>query len=259
LSALTDGAMSKSLLCLGWLLLLLHQNSGFSRAGSGWRHAASRLSSLVEDVSPAQTFLVPIINRGRLEISVDSPYGDVVKSRTAAKAELLDIVSAEIGSLDAHYRLEYLVKVLAKAHTPVQTIPFLNMVLEGRWAKKYSNTHTPRAVQELNYEIHQTVTVGEEILKGVVKEEIDWSYEEGGQGAEGKVLSDGVLEVLSHYSINSKGHLTLELQEHVLRAKNLPVDVEEFLNSLQKTVPFESFDPNMTAQENMVSCSTLLH
>eukprot|EP00600_Ochromonadales_sp_CCMP1393_P013590 CAMPEP_0174998482 /NCGR_PEP_ID=MMETSP0005-20121125/1531_1 /TAXON_ID=420556 /ORGANISM="Ochromonas sp., Strain CCMP1393" /LENGTH=384 /DNA_ID=CAMNT_0016253119 /DNA_START=110 /DNA_END=1264 /DNA_ORIENTATION=+ len=240
-------------------------------------HSVARRNSLTSttaiglvatDTVEEKTFLVPIVNRGRMDISVESPYGDLLKSTKAAKSELLSLIQQDVDSLDVHFRLEYIIKFLEYAYTPIQTIPFLNMAISGRWKKLYSNVYTPRAVPELQFEIYQTINCGEgaDQPKGKISEEIVWKYSEEREspmagesplGFSDRALSerptitthsDGVMEVLSNYEINSKGHLLVALDEHVLRANSMPNNVEEFLANLQRTIPFESFDPNLTSQ-----------
>lgn len=103
---------------------------------------------------------LPIFNRNRLVISLNNPFGTKLTSKQDAIDELLSICN-EMNKfeilLDKQYRLEYIVMYLESNYIPIQTIPFLNMAIDGKWLKLYSNLLTPRACVDLDCKIYQTI------------------------------------------------------------------------------------------------------
>ena len=56
-----------------------------------------------------------------------------------------------------------------------------------------------------------------------------------------------------NYELNSKGSFEVKDLDHALFPDILPVDVELLINSLQRSIPFELFDPSGTTISHMVS------
>ena len=82
---------------------------------------------------------------------------------------------------------------------------------------------------------------------GEINNKICWEFNEAN-----KVIS-GDLVVKSTYEVTSKGELSVSLQEHLLLPHDdPPTDVEEFIMSTQRTIPFESFDPDETVVKTTV-------
>lgn len=52
----------------------------------------------------------------------------------------------------------------------------------------------------------------------------------------------------------SPDELTLSIEQHLLNADSLPVTIEaeELVSSIQKSVPFENFDPNEVVMKTTV-------
>ena len=65
-------------------------------------------------------------------------------------------------------------------------------------------------------------------------------------GSSDDMLSSGELLVRSRYTITTKGQLSISLDEHVLMplGDKLPEDPQELVMSMQRTVPFDFFDPD---------------
>jgi len=241
-------------------------------------------------VAPPSAHILPVFNRNKVQVSVDNPYGERSSSKTAAVDELLGhltrgttgSIAAAIqnssihqihghGSLDMHQqlRVEYLIKYLESVFVPIQTVPFLNLAMEGHWRKVYSNLITPHASASMQCELYQTIQCKNNEYTcehGVVIDKVAWWYDEYiysdrrtvvdsfPTGANvSRVESHGTLSVYSNYSINSKGELDLTLSEHVLHADALPRDLDRFFLDLQRSVPFDSFDPNATCHKTIVS------
>ena len=206
--------------------------------------------------SKSSSYVAPIVNKARSDISVENPYGDVITSKAAARKEILEILRTKVDSLDIHFRLEYLVKVLERTHTPIQTIPFLNHAIAGKWNKVYTNVISPRAVSSLKCDVQQIVQYNSSKLdEGWLTEQLSWCLvpTDNGKGSPGGSSSqcdtaiEGLFEVRCSYSVNSRGQLSVCVEEHCLRPNGrLPDNVEAFVLDLQRTVPFESFDPDGT-------------
>ena len=59
--------------------------------------------------------------------------------------------------------------------------------------------------------------------------------------------------VKCEYLFNTKGDLDVTLVEHVLIPKNeSPKDIEDLIMSIQRSIPFESFDPDNIRMQNTV-------
>lgn len=244
-------------------------------------------------VAPSSAHILPVFNRNKVQVSADHPYGERSSSKAAAVDELLgylrdttDSIAVAIqnssihqihghGSLDMHQqlRVEYLIKYLESVFVPIQTVPFLNLAMEGHWRKVYSNLATPHASASMQCELYQTIQCKDNEYTcehGVVIDKVAWRYDEymntdrltvtdsfptGANGS--RVESHGTLSVYSNYSINSKGELDLTLNEHVLHAEVLPRDLDRFFLDLQRSIPFDSFDPNATCHKTIVSVDHL--
>jgi hypothetical protein len=109
---------------------------------------------------------------------------------------------------------------------------------------------TPRADKTLTYEISQEIisTEAEGSTTGILNNIINWSLNRTDD------QSSGDLVVNCGYVFNTKGDLDVTLIEHLLMPKGeSPKDVEDLIMSVQRSVPFESFDPNETLVHNTVS------
>ena len=62
----------------------------------------------------------------------------------------------------------------------------------------------------------------------------------------------GDMIVNSTYTITPKGGLLLDLKEHILLPTVVPLDVEGLIMSIQKSVPFDFFDPSETTLQTTV-------
>jgi len=238
--------------------------------------------------SSPSAHILPIVSRNKVQVSADHPFGERSSSKTAAVGELLDLLTGgnhnssihqmhDYGSLEVHQqlRVEYLIKYLESVFVPIQTIPFLNLAMVGQWRKVYSNLATPYASTSMQCELYQTIQCKDNEYAcehGVVIDKVAWRYDEymydptsdersvaftflhkGRNTSSNIVKSHGTLSVHSNYSINSKGELDLTLREHVLHAEVLPRDLDQFFVDLQRSIPFDSFDPNATCHRTIVS------
>lgn len=192
------------------------------------------------------------LSRFGANISLDNPFGEMVTSKELAKEQLMSLLSAAKNdqSFDVHLRLEYLSQVLQQYHIPIQTIPFLDLVNRGTWLKAYSSVLRVRESPNIKYNITQIIA-GETPGMGTIMENVQWIY-----SLPGDVRHMGCLQVRSEYNYTSRGHTLHHLQEHLLLPETMPEDVETFLAELQRSIPFETFDPNGIVAEILVrECS----
>jgi hypothetical protein len=75
----------------------------------------------------------------------------------------------------------------------------------------------------------------------------DWEWNESLN------LADGDLNVNCRYEMNSHGAMLIELAEHILVPRTQPSNYEELLLSIQRSVPFQYFDPSETVMITTVS------
>jgi hypothetical protein len=199
---------------------------------------------------------VPIVNTAGMNISASNFFGKQVLSIKECKSELTGLLSntIEIEEEFLNYRIEYLTKYLEYKYIPIQTIPFLNFALTGEWAMLYSNTLRPREDPTLAYEIFQEITPNpeERSTEGTINNIINWKLNRIDD------QSCGDLVVNCNYKFNTKGDLDLTLIDHLLMPKaESPKDVEDLIMTIQRSVPFESFDPDGILAHITVSQSFL--
>jgi hypothetical protein len=88
--------------------------------------------------------------------------------------------------------------------------------------------------------------------EGELRNSIAWSMEQPGFGSDHRCKGD--LVVACKYKTTSKGELDVTLEEHLLIPESDPPgDVEELVMAIQRTVPFEMFDPDAVLMQNTVS------
>ena len=206
-----------------------------------------------DDDDDNQKGFVPIFNTANLEISMSNPFGPAVLSLSECRKELLAILRKEIVMKEEsfyHARVEYLTKVLEGTFTPAQTIPFLQLILSGDWYLAYSNVLIPRADPTLEVKVQQEIQplgMGEdkETGHGELRNRIFWKLNRPND----QTFGDFVAEC--QYQITTKGDLDVTLKEHFLLPNDdVPKDPEDLIMSLQRSVPFESFDPDQILIKN---------
>jgi hypothetical protein len=178
--------------------------------------------------------------------------GPQILSVADCKKELLRVIANQtpIEGDYRHNRIEYLTKYLELSYTPIQTIPFLNYVLSGRWDVIYSNVLIRGADSTFHYRISQEITANESEGKfdGFLKNLIKWDLKRADE------VCSGDLVVNSKYELNTKGDLNVALLEHLLMPNgDAPKNVEELIMTVQRSIPFEFFDPDGVLIQNTVS------
>jgi len=174
-----------------------------------------------------------------LNITATNPFGAPAASLKEARDEIMSIVeTSEPLSEFERFRLDYLVKYLEATHVPIHTGPFLSLAIGGTWICKYTNALLPRADPTLSTVVTQNIIPASNHTHGILTNRVAWNVERPDDTA------SGVLEIHCKYTVNSKGGLILSLDEHVLSINKLPLDPEEIVMTMQRTIPFEFFDPD---------------
>ena len=120
---------------------------------------------------------------------------------------------------------------------PIQTSQFLNFAISGKWRLLHSSFPTPKADNTIIFDINQTIKPIDGI-DGELNNVINWKLNREDDDAYGK------LTVECSYKMTSKGGLEITLKDHILNVEKIPNNVQELLTTMQRTVPFEFFDPN---------------
>ena len=155
--------------------------------------------------------VVPTVNSASLQISVANPFGPSTANLKTSeiKDEILGLLhnqhsprqqsnALKYMELPVHFRLEYLVKVLEQRYVPIQTIPFLNLVLAGSWSKLYTNSISRKADSNLEFDISVQIQPHDDAASssaaGQVRDVTIWRYKEV---SEPEHITTGSLEVRS--------------------------------------------------------------
>lgn len=191
------------------------------------------------ETSSPQKF-VPIFTSGALNISATNPFGTLVASRDAAKSELISIIQNKAEPLVEfeRFRIEYLTKYLESTHVPIQTGAFLSLAMGGTWTSEYTNALLPRADTTIACKIKQVISPGANHSYGFLCNKVAWAVQRENDAGSGE------LQVHSSYTVGPRGALSVSLVEHVLNIDKLPQDPEEVIMTLQRTIPFQYFDPD---------------
>jgi hypothetical protein len=76
---------------------------------------------------------------------------------------------------------------------------------------------------------------------------------------EGSYKIEGDFRISSKYALNSKGVMICGVADHTLLPRDaMPTSVSEFLMSLQRSIPFELFDPSDCGIQTTVKAFQLL-
>lgn len=186
------------------------------------------------------------------EISLENPFGNPCSRVSDAKMELLQLVDFPSKTFDVHSRIDYLAKVLQSSFIPFQTIPFLNLAISGDWNKSYSSIRCPRPSPDFYFHITQSIIPHSLQAKGgLLIDTVQWKYIDNSLP---EVNYSGQFEIRSNFSYSRKGELQILLDEHLLRPEtSVPENVEEFIYEIQRSIPFDSFDPSDAVIQTMVS------
>lgn len=88
------------------------------------------------------------------------------------------------------------------------------------------------------WSIHQEIVPDVSTSRGDIKNIVSWSYNTNDDSGSGKLV------VASSYSVTPKGQLHIRLKEHLLLPDEMPSDPESLIMQLQRSIPFDFFDPD---------------
>ena len=186
-----------------------------------------------EHAQYVKTFKIPF------PISPTEPFGVPVSTLKETCHGILSLLDAGVCDPPEHFRLTYLISMLEKSFTPIQTIEFFNFASKGKWELMYSNIITSYSTLDEGFEfkITQNIESGLDPSKGTLINHINYSFDKN---------LDGILSIHNDYEMNTKGDLQLSLDEHIMTplTKTNTDDAQMIVENLQKSIPFDIFDPN---------------
>jgi len=184
---------------------------------------------------------IPIVKSDFLDISIARPFGMPCEGVAAATDEINSIISDGFEEYSRHFRVEYLVKYLENIYVPIHTPAFFNLAHSGKWKLVYSSWLTPFAESQLNTSVTQSIKPADESdsEKGEILNNITWSFLE----SSGK-FSFGSFLIKCEYKMTITGALAVKVVENVLLPEIIPDDVEDLIVKIQRSIPFEIFDPD---------------
>ena len=90
---------------------------------------------------------------------------------------------------------------------------------------------------------------------GDMNELIRWDYTEVVTSTESSVSeehkSTGEFQVKSKFNLDTRGHLSIGVEDLLLLPTDMPKNVENLLQSIQRSIPLDSFDPNDISVEHL--------
>jgi hypothetical protein len=203
----------------------------------------SRGKVITHDADVSLKKAVPIF-KVPFNISLDDPYGPRMIRINVAREELINLLDTEMKDPPDHFRLDYLVKFLESKYTPIQTSSFFNFATKGDWQLQYSNVLTPRASKLLKFSVNQSICPDGMSSSGCMENNIQWSLSDPGAEKSETGRYHGSFLVKCGYELTSRGDMYIQLREHILApVGELPQDIEGLVMDLQRSIPFESFDP----------------
>jgi hypothetical protein len=192
------------------------------------------------------------------------------------KRRLLDLVPRMMGTTEDFRKVEAYVNKLEERYTPVQTLEFLNMILDGEWQLLFSTNLSggPKPNFRLR-ELCQNIQTND--LNGSITNVATWDLANNNNKEESKDSnkdkenrgsgvgfgkfpsstsaptspvvfdSSGTFSAKCTYKINQGARMVVDLDDHVLelaKGSAVPNDVEKLVGLLHRTIPKELFDPN---------------
>ena len=184
-------------------------------------------------------------------ISLENPFGSIPNDVSEAIEEVKTLaLKSRIGSPEPQiaFRIDYLVKYLESKYVPIHTKEFYSMTHNGNWSLLYSNSLSSNVDPKLECNFIQSISSSESHTEGLIINNIYWKYAQVPEDA------SGVLEVNCRYKVSASGAMAVSLIDHILRPEVFPYNeglgmdksCEMLLESIQTSIPFESFDPNDT-------------
>ena len=194
--------------------------------------------------------VLPVVNSAFLDISLLKPFGTPCNSTSDAMVELKELITEGFAEYSGHFRLEYVVKWLESKYVPIHTPMFYNLAHSGEWRLIYSSLLTPNADPNLNVSVFQSILPNElensTLSEGRITNKISW-----GLVKPQELFACGDFYIHCDYKLTPTGALAVSTREHILEPDILPESIEDFdvenlILSIQRSVPFNIFDPEGT-------------
>lgn len=157
---------------------------------------------------------------------------------------LVDLLPRMTGQPDEFRMVEGLVNAMEQKYQPPQTLPFLNLMMEGDWQLLFSTNlpGTPNPSKFRLRELLQRVECHD--LEGRIVNQVTWDLAEA---ADANFASTGMFQVVCDYHIQKGSRMNMSVRDHVLRPQTgtpIPTDVPALVGLLHRAMPKELFDPN---------------
>eukprot|EP00904_Undaria_pinnatifida_P001354 jgi/Undpi1/11219/HiC_scaffold_30.g13517.m1 len=166
-----------------------------------------------------------------------------VRSISDAKHELLHLFSLSSAgkqlTANQEERAGLLLEMLEDNYTPIQTVAFFNLAVQGDWHLAYTNS--PMKPVGPRFEVSEL-----------------YQRIEAGEGAEGNLTNvmvwrlldedlSGRFEVDCGYRLDPKGRMNVSVRDHRLLPDKMPQDPQALVHLVQRAMPREMFNPDKHA------------
>lgn len=192
----------------------------------------------------------PMASTSPLDPDHDSPSSEAhnITNVAETKASLLKLIPM-IRSDEDHAEVERLAKVLESTYSPINSIGFLNLVLQGSWDFLHTTSPLPLVDPRLRLRrLAQLVQPStDEAGSGNITLEAIWQFSEGSQPC------IGLFTVRCPYKVTTSGDVKLENAtepEYILEPREGPKlnNPQELVVLLQRAIPREMFEPEGATQ-----------
>lgn len=164
------------------------------------------------------------------------------------KNELVDLIPRMTGQPSELRRVEELVNQLEALYSPITTLDFLNLAMQGDWQLLFSTnlSGTPNPIKFRMRQVLQTVAC--QGRTGTICHRVSWDLAETN---EGDFDITGSFTVANRYNITQGARQVVQLDDHVLQIQSGPVpkDVPGLVGWLHRSMPNELFDATNHAMD----------
>jgi len=170
-----------------------------------------------------------------------------LSSISEIKSRLIEIIPRCTGKREELETISVLVNALEEKYTPMLTLDFLNLAMEGDWQLLFTTNQLGIPLRNLRLrELYQRIEPN--IASGRILNVAQWDLAENEPS---NFDCTGTFTVQCSYKINPTGRIILSLENHILKpiGYNLPSDVPKLVSMLFKSMPNELFDPNQLGMD----------
>jgi hypothetical protein len=159
------------------------------------------------------------------------------------KERLLDLLPRMTGKREELEEISLLVNIMEEKFSPVMTLDFLNLAMQGEWQLLFSTNRLGMPNTKLRLrELVQSVEPNNEPNEntGKIDTLTTWDVAEDGIN----FSHTGTFTIKSTYEIEKYPRLSLSLAEHVIKPRgDIPSDIQGLFGMLYHAIPTEMFDP----------------